>query len=284
MTRSVRRHANNVDLINLVSPPRIWFRSLLELLQQLASDYHSLNLIRPFDDLPDLRLAHQSLNRIILARAVAAVDLNRVGGYLHRAVGRKQFRHRSFDVKRQPSIPQPRGLFHHKPRGFNPASHIGQHELNTLEAGYSLAECLALGRITKRVIEGLLRGADRSRRDGDATGVERGHCDLEPFAFAANEISSRNLAIFEEHFAGMMRQAHRALAFAERETRRSFLDYERADALRAFTFFGYGHHNVDIGFAAVSDPDFLAADNVFITFQLGASIDVRSVRTGVRFG
>src|SRR6185295_18717088 len=134
------------------------------------------------------------------------------------------------------------------------------------------------------MIEGLLCGAQGSGSNSNATRVERGHRDLEPFPLLADQVTTRYFAILEEDFARMVRKTHRSLAFAERQSGGSLLYYERADALGAFSFFGHRHHDVDIGFAAVSDPYLLAAQYVFIAPKLGSSIDIGRIGSGVRLG
>src|ERR1700752_2590354 len=62
--------------VSLFCHPRVSFQLLSEVLQQFAGDYHPLNLIRALDDLSALPLAHQSLDRRVFPRALAAVDLN----------------------------------------------------------------------------------------------------------------------------------------------------------------------------------------------------------------
>ena len=54
--------------------------------------------------------------------------------------------------------------------------------------------------------------------------------------------------------------------------------------LAAFALLGHSHHDVDIRFAAVSDPDLLAAQDVLVALELGTSVDVGGVRPGVRLG
>src|SRR4051794_34936721 len=53
----------------------------------LARDHEPLDLRRALVELHDLRVAHELLDRVVLDEAVAAVDLDGVGGDLHRAVG-----------------------------------------------------------------------------------------------------------------------------------------------------------------------------------------------------
>src|SRR3954469_23845973 len=64
------------------------------LLQHLARDDEALDLVRPFVDLRDLRVAHHPLDWVLLDVAVAAEDLHRIGGDLHGDVAAVELRHR----------------------------------------------------------------------------------------------------------------------------------------------------------------------------------------------
>src|ERR1017187_5838856 len=59
-------------------------RSLLE---QLPGHHGPLDLVGALVDLGDLRVPHHSLDRVIADVSVAAEQLHRVGGHLHRDVG-----------------------------------------------------------------------------------------------------------------------------------------------------------------------------------------------------
>src|SRR5439155_8185063 len=54
--------------------------------QHGARDHELLDLRGPLVDLGDLRVAEGALHLVLLHEAVAAVDLNRVRGYLHRGL------------------------------------------------------------------------------------------------------------------------------------------------------------------------------------------------------
>src|SRR5262245_44059219 len=81
-----------------------------------------------------------------------------------------------------------------------------------------------------------------------------------------------------------MRKSHRPLALSECKSGNALLDDKRADAFRSLLLFGFCHHDVNVGFSAVSYPDLLAAKNVFISAELRASVDVGGVGAGVRLG
>src|SRR5947207_15348534 len=127
------------------------------------------------------------------------------------------------------------------------------------------------------MIEGGLRRTEGCGGDGDASRIKRGHRNFEPFAFAANEVCSRYLTILEKDLASEMRQAHRPLTFPEGQTGGSLLDDKRTDSFCAFSFFSNRHHDIHIGLAAVSYPDFLTTKDVFVTSEFSPCVDVRSV-------
>src|SRR6188472_272614 len=60
----------------------------------LPGDDQPLDLRGPLVDLEQLRVAHQLLDRVLLDVAVAAEDLDGVGGDLHRRVGGEPLRER----------------------------------------------------------------------------------------------------------------------------------------------------------------------------------------------
>src|SRR5919201_496610 len=64
------------------------------LLQHFACDHQTLNLVRAFVDLRDLRVAHHPFERIFLDVAVAAEHLHGVSRHLHRDVRAEELRHR----------------------------------------------------------------------------------------------------------------------------------------------------------------------------------------------
>src|ERR1700710_1793224 len=62
--------------------------------QHFFGDDQALDLAGPLVELHDLCVAHQFLDRVLLDEAVAAVDLDGVGGDLHRRVGGEALGHR----------------------------------------------------------------------------------------------------------------------------------------------------------------------------------------------
>ncbi len=101
---------------------------------EAAPDQLPVDLVRAFPDLGDLRVAHQALDTIILAVAVAAVKLHRIGRDAHREIRCAHLEHRRLDaeiggarVDHARDVPQPR--FAHCEIG----RHVGEHELDALE-------------------------------------------------------------------------------------------------------------------------------------------------------
>src|SRR5215470_15690691 len=60
--------------------------------EEVPRDHDALDLRRPLVDLEQLRVAHQLLDRVLLRVAVAAEDLDGVGGRPHRGVGAVRLR------------------------------------------------------------------------------------------------------------------------------------------------------------------------------------------------
>jgi hypothetical protein len=80
------------------------------------------------------------------------------------------------------------GQAHHLARGDQFGGHVGQLELQGLEAGNGLAELLALLHVLLRLGERALGGAHRAGGDVDAPAVQALHGDLEAFALAAQQV------------------------------------------------------------------------------------------------
>src|SRR4249919_2387426 len=70
--------------------------------EYVPGDHEPLDLRGALVDLVELRVPHQLLDRVLLDVAVAAEDLDGVGGHLHRRVGREPFRHRRVERRLPP--------------------------------------------------------------------------------------------------------------------------------------------------------------------------------------
>src|SRR5690242_19403635 len=78
--------------------------------QRLARDDQALDLRGALVELHDLRVAHELLDLVLLDEAVAAEDLHRVGGDLHRGVGGEALGVRGLDRVALALVEQHRGV------------------------------------------------------------------------------------------------------------------------------------------------------------------------------
>jgi hypothetical protein len=86
---------------------------------------------------------------------------------------------------------------HHLPGGDQLGRHVGQLELQRLEAGERLAELLALVQVGTRRVQRTLRRADRAGGDVDAPAVEPPHRDAKALAFAAQQVVGGHAHVVE---------------------------------------------------------------------------------------
>src|SRR5205814_6388863 len=75
--------------------------------------------------------------------------------------------------------------------------------LDDLEAGYRLAECVAVARVVHRVLEDSLRSCDRARGRDHALALKLPHQVLEAFALLADEVGNRDVAVLEKKLGGV---------------------------------------------------------------------------------
>src|SRR5436189_3533113 len=91
-------------------------------------------------DHADLRVPHHPLDRIIRRIAVAAVQLDGLGGGAHGELGGEQLRHRRLLLERPAVLLEPRRVIHEVLGRLDFGCHVGEREVDALEAGDRLAE------------------------------------------------------------------------------------------------------------------------------------------------
>ena len=117
--------------------------------------------------------------------------------------------------------------------------------------------------------------------------VQPDHRILEPGAFVAHQIGGRDRAIVEMQLPDMSAaQAMGRLDLARRETRRSRVNHDGADAFvfRLGIRVGYAIEHDEIGIAAVRDEVLGARDAVGVAILRRAHAHVRRIRSAARFG
>ena len=95
-----------------------------------------------------------------------------------------------------------RGGVHHQPRRLDLHRHVGEHELDGLEARYRLAELLAVLGVGDRGVQRALRDADRLRADGGAGVVEGLQRGLQTGAGLADDPVAGDVAVLEIQLGG----------------------------------------------------------------------------------
>src|SRR5262249_5696093 len=157
----------------------------------LAGDHETLDLRGALVDLEQLGVAHQLLDRVLLDVAVAAEDLHRVRGDLHRGVGGEALRVRRLQRRPLALVEQPRRLPDEQPRRLDLGGHVGDEEVDALVHRDRLLELDALLRVLDRVLERRARDADCAGRRAGPRVVERLHRDLEALALLAEPVPRR---------------------------------------------------------------------------------------------
>src|SRR5690349_1052568 len=106
----------------------------LRSLDEATANQLPVDLVRAFPDLRDLRIAHEPLDTIVLAIAIAAVELHRIRRNAHREIRSAQLEHGRFDgeigraaVDQRRDVPQP--TLTHREVGC----HVREHELYALK-------------------------------------------------------------------------------------------------------------------------------------------------------
>src|SRR6266851_3274530 len=143
--RSITRIPSSGRPIELSSssPPRRR-RHRARSAQQVARDHHPMHFRGAFADPADARLAVPSLERKLLAHAIAAVDLHRAVDHAPQRLARIQFRDRRFHPRVLAAVGLPRAV-PGKPSGRAQLDlGVREHPLDRLAARQQLAEGLAL--------------------------------------------------------------------------------------------------------------------------------------------
>src|SRR5512135_93042 len=173
-------------------------RTLAGLFHEAAPDQLAMDLVGAFPDLCDLGVAHQALDAVVLAVAVAAVQLHRLGGDAHRQVRGAQLGDRSFDadvararVDQARHVPQP-GLALRELGG-----EVREQELDALEFDDAPPRLAPLIDVVDCVAEGRARDSQGMCRDARARLVQRGEQQLQAFARRGEQVRARHAATVE---------------------------------------------------------------------------------------
>ncbi len=186
---------------------------------------------------------------------------------------------------RDGAVGEPCGLIREQARGFDLRGHVRQLELNRLKFGDGFAELLALLGVTHGAFVSALRHAQAERGNGNAAAVENLQAVDEAFAFFAEQIFRRDVAIGENDFAGVAgAQPELVFFLAGLEAGRSLLDDERGNAVALLCGVGDGHAHADVGVVAVGGEGFRAVDDPAAVLLHGHGARAAGVGAGFRLG
>jgi signal peptidase I len=139
---------------------------------KLARDDHALDLARPLADLEDLRVSVEAGHGELLDVAVPAVHLNRFARHVDGHLGREELRHGRLGLERFTVLTEAASVVDGETGVMDLRRHVGDLELDGLEAADGLAELVPFPRVANAGVETPLRLADGERRDRDAAVVE----------------------------------------------------------------------------------------------------------------
>src|SRR5580692_13176206 len=207
--------------------------------QNLARDHHPLDFAGSLADGAQLHIAIELFCGVVLDKSISAVNLYGLIRYAHSHFARIKLRHAGFlrDARivvpsADSAIREPRSLIRQQARRFDLCRHIGELELDRLKFRDGLAELLALLRVAHRSFVRALRHTQSQRSDRNPAAVQNLQAVDESFAFLAQQIFGRHLALREHHFARVTRaQTQLVFFFPGLESRRSLLDDERRNSV-----------------------------------------------------
>src|SRR3954454_11072009 len=244
--------------------------------EQVARDHHAMHLGWPFADALNAHLAIPAFQRHFARDAEPAEHLNAAVDHLAGDFGRIHFANRGIDLDVLPEVTLPGGLIDEQPRGTQLDLRVRDHPLDRLLVGKPRAERFALLGPVDRKLQCRLRDADHRRRVGDARVNQPGFGQLEAFAFIAEAVVLRDLAILQADLVGKVRadDRHRLV----RKALEVLFDDEGRHAVAALAA-GAREHESPVRLADAGDPELGAVENVAVAAFLGAGLD-RAARVG----
>mmetsp|Transcript_34394 Transcript_34394/g.106254 ORF Transcript_34394/g.106254 Transcript_34394/m.106254 type:complete len:422 (-) Transcript_34394:21-1286(-) len=258
------------------SPPCHDHHQHLLAVEDVAGDDEALDLARALVDLEDLRVAVQLLHRVARVEAVAAEDLDGVGGALVAVVGGELLGDGGPVRVAAAGVDLGRGLVREQAGGLDAGDHVGDHEGDGLVLRDGLAHRLALLGVVARLLHRAAGHADGADGDGRAGEVEGLHGDLEAVADLAEHVLLRHDDVVELDAAGVAAAlAHVDLLLAAGDARRVAVDDEADEAALAL-----GKHEEPVGDATVGDPHLGAVDDPLVALLLGGRLEARDVGPG----
>src|SRR6266571_3170564 len=139
---------------------------------EVLRNHHALHLVRALADLEDLLVAVEARDRELLHEAVPAVDLQCGVHHPVREEPCEELRLSGGEAERPALVLEPRGAVDELPPGLDLRRHVGELELDRLEARDRPAELVPLLRVGGGEVVRTLRQPDAHRGDRDAAAVE----------------------------------------------------------------------------------------------------------------
>ena len=213
------------------------------------------------------------------------MQLQRPVGDVESGIRREPLGHRAPHRRiRSLVVDRERAVAHHEPRGLKIGAHVGDREQDRLLLGQRLTERHPLVHVLHGTVERPLRTSERARRDVEAAAVERRHRDREAPALIAEHVGCRDAHAVEDHLTrGLRVPAHLLLRRAEAQALGVAGHQERTDASGP-RLARPRHHDVDRSLTRSRDELLDAREQVVVAVAHRARGDVRSVRSGSRFG
>ena len=232
-----------------------------------------------------LAVAQVTLDRVLVAVAIRAVDLDRVERALHGVVRAEPLGKAGFARAALAGVLLPAGLEDEQPPGFDAGVHVGEHLLNQLVPADLLAERLPLVGVLERCVQARLRQPHRAGGHGVAPLVDRAHGDRETLALLADPVGHRHLAVREGEDAGVA-GPHPELAVQRigREAGEAALDDERGDSLVAEAPVNRGEDQEGVGGIGQADPDLAAVEEVSVAVAARGGREVGGIAADAGLG
>src|SRR5690554_458289 len=260
--------------------------------EQTARDDEELDLLRPLEDIEDLRVSSPLLKEIILGVAGGAAELDATEGDLRPGASGLRLRHRRFDRVRATVICHPGGLQREEACGLELGLHAAELGFNGGAALRALIVADLDALLLKERARMLERGAadaDRHRGDHRARIIEGLHHAGETLLGvdlrAAEDILLRDAAIAKAEDGGVARaDTHLLIEADELHAGRALLDDEGFDGGAAKVPIERRPDDDGVGTLTGGHEDLLAVDDVFIAVEPSGRLDGGRVRAGGGLG
>merc|ERR1712083_443228 len=236
----------------------------------------SLDLSGALVDLVDFGIAHQLLSGVVGVEAVAAKDLDAVGGGLVGDITSKAFGNGGVQGVLLSNVGLPGRLHVCQPGTLGADGHVSEHEADRLVVDDGRAKGLPLIRVLRRLVQGSLADAHRSCSYWRPSLVKGTHGNLEARTLPNEHILLGHNNILEGDAPGVARPlSHVDLLPARGDARSVSINDEPCESLAGWAL-GVGvrsrQHKVVVCHSSIGDPHLLAVDHPLIPLLLGLGL------------